>query len=922
MATLRQAKIYINLVRERQTLKARLGQTPAGTMAVRNRICSSTRPWSFMGPKGYLEGQKGYLEGQKGYFEAQSPLRGQKGEKEMCREEDPSHGGILPLLTRAFTVGTAETMVSHPLSTERLSLFITQPQCDEQPEFSPSCSQRPFIGSPNCLRRTSSENNVAYRTANDERPTRPQPPPSSSRSRRKRQRQKRQRERGGGGVREREGGGGEAEQTEESAPPSVPEQESSGYSCQALSQDEAPEFPSRCISSQSLGVQETERPRWDRTESPQRLPRAQTPTRTPQPWCSPNFPPPGLKISLSSQESLAGLHLSSQDNWPLARFGLRGNVCQEDRVFAAPFFKEVEKEAREEEEEGTEEGSDTNEGLLFHPEEKLQPNDYEYREGRDYSIEEHLGSGSYGDIYSVRDNKTNYKCAAKKIPRSRFNSEEVGSWSALDSPRVLPLYGAVREGQWVILFMPQKSGSVGQMIRDRGYLPEDVALHYISQVSEAAEYLHARGFAHLDIKADNVLLSEDGKETYLSDFGHSERLDRNGWSMNAYPGEGFRGTETHMAPEVAKGERRGAKADVWSVCCMLLHMLTGYLPWTRYYSSPLCLKIANEDPPLREIPSNCNHCTADVVKAGLQKDPIKRASAKELRECATRALMAVGGLTSPVKGTNLEPAKPEPMETRHMSSGPLPSPLAPPSPVPLEKNSSEWGRQNQTSGRRELSNDKAVDEEDSDADWLSSSSRPRPSLHPHSSRQPKGEGPGDCVSAWELEREFFMSSLSQPHSLELQEQLLFCLSSDSSLLREPQDKESEHWSVGHSLNLSSGIFSGSSQPDGLSFEVDWAGSASQPPSRSFEGVDVNIQDYTGRWLRIRESPGVTVGHVARGISDQISLKAFTLETRYGDPVSADEEVLDSGLWLTCIPSPDSGPSWRWRVRDGILEKRE
>lgn len=58
----------------------------------------------------------------------------------------------------------------------------------------------------------------------------------------------------------------------------------------------------------------------------------------------------------------------------------------------------------------------------------------------------------------------------------------------------------------------------------------------------------------------------------------------------------FPGTETHMAPEVARGDPLGAKADVWSSCCMLLHMLNGCRPWTRYYSRPLCLQVSLRRP--------------------------------------------------------------------------------------------------------------------------------------------------------------------------------------------------------------------------------------------------------------------------------------------------------------------------------------
>lgn len=96
---------------------------------------------------------------------------------------------------------------------------------------------------------------------------------------------------------------------------------------------------------------------------------------------------------------------------------------------------------------------------------------------------------------------------------------------------------------------------------------------------------------------------------------------------------------------------------------MLLHMLNGRHPWVRYYSHPLCLQvgtpaygysptglinpdmlsvcqIVNEPPPLWEVPSNCNNFTAKVFRAGLQKDPERRASARELRRKTTKALRA------------------------------------------------------------------------------------------------------------------------------------------------------------------------------------------------------------------------------------------------------------------------------------------
>lgn len=46
------------------------------------------------------------------------------------------------------------------------------------------------------------------------------------------------------------------------------------------------------------------------------------------------------------------------------------------------------------------------------------------------------------------------------------------------------------------------SGSLGELIVKRGRLPEDLALHYLSQVLTALEYLVKKKMGHLDIKGE------------------------------------------------------------------------------------------------------------------------------------------------------------------------------------------------------------------------------------------------------------------------------------------------------------------------------------------------------------------------------------------------------------------------------------
>lgn len=110
--------------------------------------------------------------------------------------------------------------------------------------------------------------------------------------------------------------------------------------------------------------------------------------------------------------------------------------------------------------------------------------DSEYKEGREYILSEFIKDGSYGEVHSAQDVNTGFQFAVKKVAQNltswshfpavalfcsscvaflqiamkRFNSEEVGAWSTLRSPRVAELFGVVREGPYVLLLMDLKAG--------------------------------------------------------------------------------------------------------------------------------------------------------------------------------------------------------------------------------------------------------------------------------------------------------------------------------------------------------------------------------------------------------------------------------------------------------------------------------
>uniref|UniRef100_A0AAQ4PVN2 Mitogen-activated protein kinase kinase kinase 14b n=1 Tax=Gasterosteus aculeatus aculeatus TaxID=481459 RepID=A0AAQ4PVN2_GASAC len=690
--------------------------------------------------------------------------------------------------------------------------------------------------------------------------------------------------------------------------------------------------------------------------------------------------------SESSPENASQHAFGVVDTWDVDAVlgGLRGRVTQLPKLFVSPFFRDMINQTL-----NWESSPPVNEGLIFHH--LLQPSSCEYREGEEYCVLRRIQSGSYGDVFCVRDKRTRFKCAAKRIPASHFSSEEVSTWSALNSPRVVELFGAVREGPNIVLFMDLKPACLAQLLKDMSSLPEDLALHYFHQSLGALEHLHHRKVLHLDVKVDNMLLSADCRDTFLCDFGLSETLDDSGRSFSAFRGAAFPGTESHMAPEVARGDPLSAKADVWSSCCMLLHMLNGCPPWTRYYSPPLCLQIVNQPAPLWEVPSNCNNFTAKVFRAGLQKDPDRRASAKELRRKSTKALRAVGGLSAwSVKSArnNLRNDGSQD-EDSVCPSTPGINPTTTPAPIywvspwrttAVEEDGSDrrdgdsvqdseaemdfltgewesWPKPLQDDYREDWHSDsdsevdiymaeeehlqrkwlkserdyegdweeeraEEEEEEEEEEEWDSFMSteylRALRGIFPllQKGQQTNEDSWGSEPELENLREEAVIGTAIQTPSPEPRDDPPSCFSCSDTSQMDASDKESDR----SSDDLSSGVFSScNSRTEG---HLEWSASANQPSSYCFEGVDIWIENVQGECLRIRERRQVKVGHVAIGISEQVSGKAFTLETLDRKAVSFELEIRESCLWLRCVPAPDRCQSWRWRVTDGKLELRE
>src|SRR5207247_2265442 len=135
------------------------------------------------------------------------------------------------------------------------------------------------------------------------------------------------------------------------------------------------------------------------------------------------------------------------------------------------------------------------------------------------------------------------------------------------------------------------------LLRESRSLEPSRALAIAEQIAAALEAAHARGLVHRDVKPSNVLIAgaSGNEHCYLSDFGLSKgvsdrtRLTDSGQML---------GTLDYIAPEQIQGGPVDARADVYSLACLLYECLTGEVPFRRDSDVAVIYAHLEELPPL------------------------------------------------------------------------------------------------------------------------------------------------------------------------------------------------------------------------------------------------------------------------------------------------------------------------------------
>jgi len=250
---------------------------------------------------------------------------------------------------------------------------------------------------------------------------------------------------------------------------------------------------------------------------------------------------------------------------------------------------------------------------------------------------EHLGDGSFGTVHKVRSRADGQVYAVKKIctrqPMATRLQEARAMQACAGHPNVVRLHCSWVEGPTLFLQMEYyEGGSVTQMHPLGSLFWTETALTgLLRQVAAALTAVHAAGWAHLDVKPENIYCRGAGADevVVLGDFGlacNAPPCQAEG----AYQPIDCEGDSRYLCPFLLNSPKYPQQADVFSLGASIYELARGVpLP----LSGPEWHKIR------RGELTGIDHLTSPMrvlLKKMLDPDPVSRPTAADLvRLCMT-----------------------------------------------------------------------------------------------------------------------------------------------------------------------------------------------------------------------------------------------------------------------------------------------
>lgn len=248
-----------------------------------------------------------------------------------------------------------------------------------------------------------------------------------------------------------------------------------------------------------------------------------------------------------------------------------------------------------------------------------------------YRLQSRLGFGGMSTVHLAFDQRLERQVAVKLLAEhladdptfvSRFQREAQAA-ARLIHPNIVQIFDSGQDeasGQYFIVMEYIEGSSCAEILRDDGWLEVPEAVAIVEQACEGLHYAHRHGVVHRDVKPGNLLRSRDG-EVKLADFGIAKATEQSSITQVG----SVLGTAAYLAPEQARGEEAGPRADLYALGVVAYQLISGRLPYEASSLTELALKQQQEEPArLDTLVAAVTPELAEAVAIALSLDPRER----------------------------------------------------------------------------------------------------------------------------------------------------------------------------------------------------------------------------------------------------------------------------------------------------------